>query len=181
MLTNTRTSYGLAARAFHWLSAIAVVAAIAFIELKGFFPKGTPLRDAMKLAHFQAGLIVLLLVLPRLMWRFTQHVPDITPKPDRRVEWLSHLAHWALYALMIALPVLGIVALQNFGREIHFLGFTLPTFITVSEDTAGEMMELHELLGNVILWLSVLHAAAAVWHHRFVKDNTLTRMIGKMS
>jgi hypothetical protein len=61
MLKNSQHSYGRLARAFHWLSALAVIAALAFIEFKDIAPKGSPLRDFLKSGHFQAGIIVLLL------------------------------------------------------------------------------------------------------------------------
>lgn len=83
MLKNSQHSYGQLTRALHWLSALAVIAALAFIEVKDFFPKGTALRDAMKFGHFQAGLIVLLVVLPRLLWRMNNRVPTL---PRRRTN-----------------------------------------------------------------------------------------------
>ncbi|GGY21368.1 cytochrome b [Paludibacterium paludis] len=180
MLKNSQNSYGRVARLLHWLSALAVIAALVFIEMKDLFPKGTPMRDFMKAGHFQAGVTVLLLVLPRLAWRFANPLPRITPAPDKRIALASHAAHWALYALMLALPLLGIIALQNFGREISYFGITLPTLVSVSEDAAGNLMDLHETLGNLIMWLAIAHAVAAFWHHFSVKDDTLTRLTGPL-
>jgi cytochrome b561 len=39
MLKNSQHSYGRLARAFHWLSALAVIAALAFIEFKDIAPR----------------------------------------------------------------------------------------------------------------------------------------------
>ncbi|BAK78788.1 cytochrome B561 [Pseudogulbenkiania sp. NH8B] len=180
MLKNSQHSYGWLARALHWLSALAIIAALAFIEFKDVFPKGTPLRDAMKFGHFQAGLIVLLLVLPRLLWRLGNRVPEITPAPHRHSAVLAKLAHWVLYALMLALPLLGIAIVQGSGHELAFFGQPLPVLFTLDRATAHDLKEVHETLGNVLLWLVIGHAAAAVWHHRFVKDNTLTRLTGPL-
>ncbi|WP_293760250.1 cytochrome b [uncultured Aquitalea sp.] len=180
MLKNSQHSYGRLARAFHWLSALAVIAALAFIEFKGIAPKGTPLRDFMKSGHFQAGLIVLLLLLPRLLWRLGNRVPDISPAPHRHAMLLAHAAHWALYALMAALPLLGIAILQGNGKDVVLLGMTLPVIFHIDPASARDLKELHETLGNVMLWLVILHAGAAIWHHRFVKDDTLTRLTGPL-
>jgi superoxide oxidase len=180
MLKNSQHSYGRLARAFHWLGALAVIAALAFIEFKDIAPKGSPLRDFLKSGHFQAGVIVLLLVLPRLLWRLANRVPDITPAPQPMAMLLAHAAHWLLYGLMIALPLLGIAIVQGNGKDVVLLGSTLPVLFNVGKDTAHNLKEIHEALGNLLLWLAIFHAAAAVWHHRFVKDDTLTRLTGPL-
>lgn len=178
MLKNTEHSYGKLARAFHWLGALGVIAALVLIEFRGFTPKGTAIHDAMRYGHIQAGLIVLLLVLPRLLWRVSNREPVITPSPKSSAMLLAHLAHWVLYALMLLIPLLGLAMVQGAGKDVVFLGNTLPVFFTLGKDTAHQLKELHELLGNVIMWLAALHFAAAIWHHYFVRDDTLTRMIG---
>ncbi|PXX48805.1 cytochrome b [Aquitalea magnusonii] len=180
MLKNSQHSYGRLARAFHWLSALAVIAALAFIEFKDIAPKGSPLRDLLKSGHFQAGIIVLLLVLPRLLWRLANRVPDITPAPQPAAMLLAHAAHWLLYGLMLVLPLLGIAIVQGNGKDVVLLGSTLPVLFNVGKETAHNLKDIHEALGNLLLWLAIFHAAAAVWHHRFVKDDTLTRLTGPL-
>lgn len=180
MLRNSELSYGRVARALHWLCALAVILALAFIELKGNFPKGSATRGNLSYAHIQAGLIVLLLVIPRLAWRLGNPPPAITPEPSALMKLLAHAGHWALYALMLALPILGIAFIQANGREVAFFGLALPTLMPNNPALGKELKEFHELLGNVLLWLSILHAAAAIWHHAVVKDNTVTRLVGPL-
>lgn len=180
MLRNTSHSYGKVARALHWLCALAVIAALIFIELKGNFPKGDPVRSGLGYAHVQAGLIVLLLVLPRLAWRLGNPPPGISPAPSPLMKLLAHAGHWALYALMLGLPILGIAFIQAKGGEVALFGLGLPSFMPNSPELGKSLKELHELLGNVLLWLSILHAAAAAWHHFIVKDDTVTRLTGPM-
>ncbi|POZ61565.1 cytochrome b [Chromobacterium alticapitis] len=180
MLRNSQLSYGRVARALHWLCALAVIAALVLIELKGFFPKGSATRGALSYSHIQAGLIVLLLVLPRLAWRLGNPPPAITPAPSPLMALLAHAGHWALYALMLALPLLGIAFIQAAGREVAFLGLALPALLPTDPALGKQLKEVHELLGNILLWLSILHAAAAVWHHAIVKDDTVTRMVGPL-
>ncbi|OHX11404.1 cytochrome b [Chromobacterium sphagni] len=180
MLRNSSQSYGRIARALHWLCALAVIAALVFIEIKGNFPKGSAVRGGLSYAHIQAGLIVLLLALPRLGWRLGNPPPAITPRPGRAAALLAHAGHWALYGLMLALPILGIAFIQANGREVSFFGLTLPALLSPAPALGKQLKDVHELLGNVLLWLSILHAAAAVWHHRLLKDDTLTRLIGPL-
>ena len=44
-------------------------------------------------------------------------------------------------------------------------------------DLAKQFKHWHELLGNAGYWLIGLHAAAGLFHHYWVQDNTLTRML----
>jgi cytochrome b561 len=37
--------------------------------------------------------------------------------------------------------------------------------------------DVHGLLGDMILWLSGLHAVAAIYHHVFMKDGVLLAML----
>ncbi|OHX18676.1 cytochrome B [Chromobacterium amazonense] len=180
MLRNSELSYGRVARALHWLCALAVILALVFIELKGNFPKGDPVRSGLSYGHIQAGLIVLLLVIPRLAWRLGNPPPAIDPAPSALMKLLAHAGHWALYALMLALPILGIAFIQAGGREVAFFGLALPQLLSPDPALGKQLKNIHELLGNVLLWLSILHAAAAVWHHAVVKDNTVTRLIGPL-
>ncbi|MGR2663858.1 cytochrome b [Chromobacterium haemolyticum] len=180
MLRNTSQRYGAVSRALHWLGALGVIAALIFIEAKGIFPKGTPLRDSVKYAHVQAGLLVLLLLFPRLIWRAGNPSPAITPQPGRLAALAAKAGHWSLYALMLALPLLGIAFIQAAGKNIAFFGFPLPLLLPPMPDISHDLKEAHEWLGNALMWLAILHAAAALWHHFIVKDNTLTRLIGPL-
>lgn len=129
MLRNTSQRYGAVSRALHWLGALGVIAALIFIEAKGIFPKGTPLRDSVKYAHIQAGLLVLLLLFPRPIWRAGNPSPAITPQPGRLAALVAKAGHWSLYALMLALPLLGIAFIQAAGKNIDFFGFPLPLLL----------------------------------------------------
>ena len=41
------------------------------------------------------------------------------------------------------------------------------------------MKSAHEVLGQAVLGLAFIHAAAALWHHYVRKDDVLTRMLPK--
>ena len=47
----------------------------------------------------------------------------------------------------------------------------------VDEHLAHDIEELHETVGEVGYWLIGLHAAAALFHHYLLRDNTLVRML----
>ena len=178
MLRNTSTHYGAIVRLFHWGMAFLIIVSIAAVELHDFFPKNSATRNGMMAAHFQIGLLVILLVWLRLIAVFSDKVPPITPAPPMSQHVAAKLVHLGMYAAMIALPILGVLMVQAGDHSLAFLGVVkLPSFIGVDKDFSKELKEVHEVIGNVMIGLIVAHVFAAVWHHRKQKDDTLLRML----
>lgn len=173
---NDSKLYGPWLRRLHWLVALCVIAALVLVETHDFAPRGSALKRGMMAAHMQFGLAVLLLFVPRLLLRLGGHSPAIEPPLPAWQRVLSRLTHLALYVLMLALPILGLLATQALGNGPSLFGFPMPTLVTVDKDLGRQWLSLHATLGNIILWLTVLHAAAALWHHVVRRDNTLRRM-----
>ena len=57
-------------------------------------------------------------------------VPEEPEQPPAWQTGLAHLMHWALYALMIGLPLAGWVILSAAGKPIPFFGLELPPLIS---------------------------------------------------
>lgn len=175
--TTTARRYAPSMIALHWLTAVLIVTAIALIELREFFPKGSDPREAMKAIHGMLGLSVLALTAVRIIMHFANPAPAITPSPAAWQSGLARLMHLAIYALMIALPLLGWLMLSAAGKPIPFFGLSLPALVAENKDLAGTFKELHQELGEILYIVIGLHAAAALVHHYLVKDDTLVRMM----
>jgi len=130
----------------------------------------------MKVWHFMLGLSVLLLALIRLANRLRSVTPAIIPTPPSWQTKLAGVFHIALYALMIGMPIAGWCILSAEGATIPFFGLELPALIAQNKDLAEVIEEAHVTAGKVGYFLIGFHALAAIYHHHFVKDNTLTRM-----
>ena len=175
-LRNTSASFGTVARAFHWGMAVLVVVAIALIELTELAPKGSALRRGMRDWHAQAGLVVLALVWFRLAWKLGNTEPAIVPPPAAWQRAAAHTVEWTFYALMVALPVLGILMMQADGKPVALLGAQLPVLLGIDKALAHRLEDVHEWLGNAMIALIGLHVAATAWHGVVLRDNTLARM-----
>ncbi|KZE33243.1 cytochrome b [Crenobacter luteus] len=175
-MTASRSRAHALTRFLHWTMAAAVLGLLAAVYAKGLFPKGTPLRAGLQSVHVQLGLVVGLLILPRLLSRLALPLPPIEPKPSAAVAGLSHLTHMLLYLGMLSLPVLGVLILQYNGKPVDLVGLSLPTLVGEDKGFAKVLKEIHETVGVAVMWLVGLHIAAALWHHLVVRDNTLLRM-----
>jgi superoxide oxidase len=161
----------------HWLMLVLIASAYATIELREFFPKGSDPRTALKSLHYMLGLSVLALIWLRILVRFSSRKPDIQPPPPYWQKISANLMHYALYALMIGLPLLGWLALSAEGKPIPFFGLQLPALIAENKATAKQIEEIHEFIGQTGYFLIGLHAVMALFHHYIVRDNTLLRML----
>ena len=161
----------------HWLTLLLLIAVYALIELRDIYPKGSAGHELMKTWHFMLGMAVLAVVLVRLPLRLMLQAPPITPAPPAWQEQLAHAMHWALYGFLIVMPLLGWLTLSAKGQPIPFFGLELPALMGPDRATAKNLEGIHELIGNLGFFLIGLHAAAALWHHYFMRDDTLERML----
>lgn len=174
---NTADGYSALSISLHWLTLLLLIAVYALMELKGVYPKGSAPREAMKDWHYILGLSVFCLVWLRLGTRFSGPSPMVVPAMPAGQALLAKAMHLALYALMIALPLLGWLTLSASGTAVPFWGLELPALIAKNKDTAKLLKEIHETLANAGYFLIGLHAAAALFHHYVKRDNTLKLML----
>ncbi|MDU6442106.1 MAG: cytochrome b/b6 domain-containing protein, partial [Pantoea sp.] len=100
-----------------------------------------------------------------------------TPPIARSQTGLAHLVHTLIYALFITLPILGLTSRYLRGRDWWLFGIPMPVASEPSFDLADSLIDWHETLAPLGYWLIGLHAAGALFHHYFLKDNTLKRMM----
>ncbi|MBV8657403.1 MAG: cytochrome b [Burkholderiales bacterium] len=174
---NTQTRYGAVSISLHWLMVLLIATVYATIEFRGIFPRGTPGYDAMKSTHFMLGLLVGLLALGRIAIRLLSPTPEIVPAPVAWQDKLAKLAHLLLYILMICLPLAGWLILSGRGIPVPFFGLELPPLMAQNKELAKQIKEIHETVATCGYALIGLHAAAALFHHYVVRDNTLLRML----
>jgi cytochrome b561 len=161
---------------FHWTIFILIVLTYAAMELKGFVPKGSNARDWMKVAHYTMGFSVMILMIIRIVLKVTHKDPDIVPNPPRWQTIISKSVHGILYLMFISLPLLGVLSLYYGNIEWSFFSYPMPVAGEENIVMQHDLKEIHELIANTGYFIVGLHAAAALFHHYIMRDNTLTRM-----
>jgi superoxide oxidase len=176
-LPTTPTRFSSLSIGLHWLMLLLLAAVYALMEFRDIFPKGSEGRNAMKSWHYMLGLSVFALAWARLLINLVATAPAITPAPPRWQTLTSTWVHAALYLLMIGLPLAGWLTLSAEGEAIPFFGLQLPALTAENKDLAETVKEVHETGAAAGYFLIGLHAAAALFHHYVVRDNTLSRML----
>lgn len=161
----------------HWITALVIAAVFATIEIRGYYPRGSEMRDFLTASHKSLGMLVLLLVLIRINLIAGKSAPPIVPAPPAWQNTLARFIHLTLYAAMIAMPILGWLMTSAKGRPIPFFGLTVAPIISPDKELAHTLEEVHEFIGNALYYVIGLHAAGALVHHYLLKDNTLLRMV----
>lgn len=174
---NNKSNFSLPSIALHWIMLVLLVAVYLCMELSGEFPKGSDTRNALKTWHYMLGLSVFVLVWFRLAIDLRSSKPAITPAPPGWQTRLAQLVQIGLYGLMIGMPLLGWLMLSAGGQAIPFFGLQLPALIAENKDTASLIKDIHETGATAGYLLVSLHAGAALFHHYFLRDNTLRRML----
>jgi cytochrome b561 len=85
---------------------------------------------------------------------------------------------WLLLALMIAVPVAGIVLEFARGQPVPLFGLAeIASPWPADKAFASSVKEVHATVANALLIFAALHAAAALLHHFLLKDRVLLRML----
>jgi cytochrome b561 len=114
-----------------------------------------------------------------VVWR----VVDPPPPPEqtalgRMAEVGARVLHFVFYALLVAIPVMGILVQFARGRALPIFGvWEIASPWVRDRDFARSMIGIHELLANALMVLALLHGAAALMHHFVFRDRTLRRML----
>lgn len=178
MTLKNAERWGPVSQTFHWLIVLLIVVIASVGLVMDELPK-TPKYFWVYTAHKSLGLTVLALAIARLGWRLYAGAPPPVPGTPRWQAAIASITHWLLYALILAMPLSGWLYDSSSGlRPFHWFGLVeVPKLAAPNESLADWSHDAHETLFLVILALATVHAAAAFYHHLFLRDDTLRRML----
>jgi len=171
--------YPLVARRLHWWAAalVAVQLSVGLVMVRygpatHFAAPTGELYDGHKLL----GLAILLLVAVRLGYRLIRGAPPPEPSLARWQKALSGLTHWAIYAMLLLVPLLGWLAISYYGAFRPF-GLPMPTLAAANSALADRFFAFHRLAAYALIVLVGMHIAAALFHYLVAKDGVMRRML----
>lgn len=175
MTPRTPARYNRLLIALHWATFVLIALAYALSELREAF-EHTAAEAVVQRWHASLGLTVLGLAALRLAVRAVSKTPAIEPPPPRWQAAAAAVVHAALYGLMLALPLTGWLMTNADGATAAWFGMPLPRLVGPSERLEDFAEDVHEAIASAGYALIGLHAAAALFHHYVVRDNTLRLM-----
>ena len=167
--------YTPAAIALHWLMALLVISSFVMGLLFDDVPKQW--EAAYLNTHAIIGTTILLLVAIRLAIRLGNTPPALPAHTSPMIATASHATHWALYCLMFAVPVIGLVALFARGKGIDLGLFEIASPLERSRELGRSAKGVHQLAAYGLMALVALHFAAAMLHQYVWRDGLLLRMM----
>ncbi len=176
-IDSAENRFSPAAQAFHWLTVLLVVLAWTLGVIDEDLPEGAANVGAF--VHVLAGQVVIALLFLRLLWRV------ITPRPAPLAtrlgplgDFAGRLAHAGLYALLLAVPVTGLVTLFEGGEALPLAGlYDIASPWARNRELRHYVGEIHELAAHALMVLAGVHTTAALAHHFAFKDGVLRRML----
>ena len=160
---------------FHWVMAALIFYAAASILIADDLPRGA-FRDLIKTSHNSVGAVVVVLLALRILWRMVSTAPPMPDGMSPRQQRLARLAHFGLYGLMAAVPLLGMAAHFLRGRGLEFGFFSIASPLAANRALSRSIKEVHELAAYALLGLVAFHIAAALWHQFIKRDGLMGRM-----
>ncbi len=171
-LTSRIQKWPLSSRVFHWISALLLLVTWFMILLHDNLPSNTYIG-----LHKAFGISLLCWMIARVLNR----VVTPTPPPVIMPKWqllLSKISHFILYALLIAMPLAGLLMSVYGGRAVDMFGlFDIPVFVSPDRTMARFFNDVHtDIIWPLIIAFTAIHIGAALYHQYIKKDNLLTRM-----
>jgi len=175
------TRYHPALVALHWLLAILIILALTMGKVVlANMPNADPEKIGSLQGHMIIGLSILALMIVRFVIRMKTKRPPEADIGNAMLNKGAGLAHYGLYALVIAMAVSGIVISATAGLpDIVFFGSGEALPENFNDIFARSV---HGALSLVLILVIASHVLAALYHQVVRKDSLFSRMwFGKRS
>jgi len=177
-LKSDAKSWGSLAKFFHWAVVLLILAegalGLSMVKLhKG--PGAFVYYDL----HKSIGITILVLAVLRLVWRAFDPHPKAVPTMPAWQELAARAGHALLYGLLFLVPLSGwwFDSVEGLRPMSWFGLFEVPHLVAADPNLKHLAHEAHEYLFWALIIVAAGHALAALVHHFFDKDATLTRML----
>jgi cytochrome b561 len=147
--------------ALHWVVAVLIIAQFVLHDpivaaSDAIKNAEVPVISALVMFHVIGGSLILALAVWRLALRKKRGVPALPEEESPLLKGLAHLTHYALYTLMIVLPLTGLAAWFGGNATADFL---------------------HVNMKFLLLGFFALHVIGALYQQYVLKTGLINRMM----
>ena len=177
MTSRPPLRFSAAQKWLHWGMALLIVILVSVGLTMTRLGEGQ-ITNALYELHKSVGLIVLALALVRIGVRASHGVPPPEPDVPRWQRLAARASHYALYALVLLVPLAGWTATSSCCGPVK-LFWTMPLTLPVpsEEEFSKAAFWFHFALAFTLIGVVFVHILGALQHHFVRRDNTLIRML----
>lgn len=162
------------AKSIHWIVALLVLTVVPVGIVMGQI-ENAPFN--LFNFHKSLGVLILALMTIRLIYRLVHGTPP-EPKIPAFYRFAGNATHWALYFMLIATPIAGVIANMYYGAATPFFGlFELQPLVAKNEAIAEAIFARHRVAGLIVGALVCAHIGAGLFHYFIRRDGVLQRML----
>jgi cytochrome b561 len=170
-----RQRFTLLQRLLHWTMAIFILAML-FIGV-GMVSTVMPKYLTLISIHKPLGIAILVLAVVRLVVRLRYGAPPLPADLPEPMKLAAVLSHYALYILMIGMPLIGWAMLSTAAYPVVLVGgVNLPAILPQSDRLHALLWSAHFYLAFMFFALILLHLAAALFHALVRRDGVFEAM-----
>ena len=162
-------------RVLHWTMAVMILAML-FIGV-GMVSTVTERYHLLVDIHRPLGIAILVLALVRLANRLGHRPPPLPAHLPAVQRAAAHLSHYLLYALMIAMPLVGwgMLSAQDYPIQL-WGGLHLPPILPADPMLYAWLRRGHTVLAYLLFATILAHIGAALLHGLIHRDGVFTSM-----
>lgn len=170
--------YVAGARWLHWVMALLIAAVASLgIWVASFEPTDEAFKFGLYNVHESLGVTVFALALLRLAVRRANPPPPLPHGTPAVVRIAAGLSHASLYALMLAMPLIGFLTANAWGFPLSWFGlFPIPSPIGRNEAAAPLLSTLHWIGALALGAIVAAHLLGTAYHVLIRRDRLLDRM-----
>ena len=162
-------------RTLHWVMAVCILAML-FIGV-GMVSTIAPKYLTLVSIHKPLGILILILALIRLVARLRYGAPPLPLDLPEPMKLAAYLSHYALYALMIAMPLIGWAMLSAAEYPVVIWpGIWLPQILPLDPSLHTLLWNAHFYLAFLFFALILMHLAAGLFHALIRRDGVFDAM-----
>ena len=172
---HSAAHYGATAKIFHWMivALLAVQYPVGWLmpDIHRDMQPGAPMA-----LHISIGIVILVLIVARLIWRLTHPVAPDSSLP-RWQQLSSEATHWLLYVLVLATILTGWLFASFRGWGVSFF-YLMPIPLLADNAAAGKIIDgWHQAMEWSLLVVIGIHVAVALAHVFIYRDRIMQRML----
>jgi cytochrome b561 len=170
----TAKRFTILSRILHWTMAPMVIGqlliGVTMIASLSYYP-------LLLAIHRPLGLTILIFAVIRLANRLTHRPPAFLATMSRTERHIATWSEYALYALLLAQPVIGWATLSAAGLPVTLVGpLHLPNIAPHNLDLYAVLRECHGIFAFLLFATFTAHMCAVLFHTLVLRDRLIDRM-----